>query len=157
MDLQRRWNSRSVCGWVERSKCSLTEDHTYFVCFIATGGWPEQENPHATRIGALLEYHKILASRERQQCERKKFHPKRTYMQFVRRFREMLRWIPFLFITKLLSVSGKVWNVFGHGAKTRRIMSSASIATERLSTACRRVWRSRRTSVGYIHSAAWRY
>lgn len=50
---------------------------------IATGGWPEQENPHTTRINALIDYHKILASIEKQQCERKKFHPKRPFMPAV--------------------------------------------------------------------------
>lgn len=60
----------------------------------ATGGWPEQENPHTTRINALIDYHKILASIEKQQCERKKFRPKRSFMpavsfnenQFIRLF-----------------------------------------------------------------------
>lgn len=49
----------------------------------ATGGWPEQENPHTTRINTLIDYHKILASIEKQQCERKKFHPKRSFMPTV--------------------------------------------------------------------------
>lgn len=49
----------------------------------ATGGWPEQENPHAARISSLIDFHKILASRERQNQERKKFDPKRTSLQFV--------------------------------------------------------------------------
>lgn len=56
--------------------------YLYFL-FIATGGWPEQENPHTTRINALIDYHKILASIEKQQCERKKFHPKRSFMPAV--------------------------------------------------------------------------
>ncbi|XP_034935841.1 dynactin subunit 4 [Chelonus insularis] len=48
----------------------------------ASGGWPEQENPYATRINALIDYHKILVSRERQQQDRKKYDPKRTSLQF---------------------------------------------------------------------------
>ncbi|XP_046487628.1 dynactin subunit 4 [Neodiprion pinetum] len=67
--------SCSFCRWTSRD-AGIPDQ------FVATGGWPEQENPHSARIVALLEYHKILASRERQQSERKKFHPKRTYMQF---------------------------------------------------------------------------
>jgi len=50
---------------------------------VATGGWPEQENPHAMRINALIDYHKVLASIEKQQCERKKYHPKRSFMPAV--------------------------------------------------------------------------
>lgn len=53
-----------------------------FFLLIATGGWPEQENPHTTRINALIDYHKILASIEKQQCERKKF-PKRSFIPAV--------------------------------------------------------------------------
>lgn len=61
-----RWSSRDA-GIPDRS--------------VATGGWPEQENPHIGRVNALIDYHKILASIEKQQCERKKFQPKRTFMQ----------------------------------------------------------------------------
>lgn len=49
---------------------------------VATGGWPEQENPNASRITNLIDFHKILSSRERQQQEKKKFDPKRTCLQF---------------------------------------------------------------------------
>jgi hypothetical protein len=51
--------------------------------YLATGGWPEQENPYTTRINTLIDYHKVLASIEKQQCERKKFHPKRSFMPAV--------------------------------------------------------------------------
>ena len=54
--------------------------------FVATGGWPEQENPYMTRINTLIDYHKILASIEKQQIE-KKFRPKCPYMQMVKRSR----------------------------------------------------------------------
>ncbi|XP_048512892.1 dynactin subunit 4 isoform X2 [Athalia rosae] len=67
--------SCSFCRWTSRD-AGIPDQ------FVATGGWPEQENPHSSCIGALIEYHRILGSKERQQCERKKFYPKRTFMQF---------------------------------------------------------------------------
>lgn len=51
---------------------------------MATGKWPEQENPHTGRINALIDYHKKLTSKEKQQRERKKFQPNRSFMQFER-------------------------------------------------------------------------
>ncbi|EFN61229.1 Dynactin subunit 4 [Camponotus floridanus] len=63
----------SLCRWSSRDAGIPDQS-------VATGGWPEQENPHTTRINALIDYHKILASIEKQQCERKKFHPKRPFM-----------------------------------------------------------------------------
>lgn len=63
----------SLCRWSSRDAGIPDQS-------VATGGWPEQENPHTTRINALIDYHKILASIEKQQCERKKFHPKRSFM-----------------------------------------------------------------------------
>lgn len=63
----------SLCRWSSRDAGIPDQS-------VATGGWPEQENPHTTRIHALIDYHKILASIEKQQCERKKFHPKRSFM-----------------------------------------------------------------------------
>ena len=63
----------SLCRWSSRDAGIPDQS-------VATGGWPEQENPHMTRINALIDYHKILASIEKQQCERKKFHPKRSFM-----------------------------------------------------------------------------
>ncbi|CAD6229976.1 GSCOCG00006670001-RA-CDS [Cotesia congregata] len=65
----------SLCRWSSRD-AGIPDQ------FVATGGWPEQENPHAARITALIDFHKILASRERQNQERKKFDPKRTSLQF---------------------------------------------------------------------------
>lgn len=58
--------------------------YSYFnpLC-LATGGWPEQENPHIGRINALIEYNKILAYIEKHQLEKKKFLPKRPFMQMV--------------------------------------------------------------------------
>lgn len=35
------------------------------------------------RINTLIDYHKILASIEKQQSEKKKFRPKHPYMQIV--------------------------------------------------------------------------
>ncbi|XP_063977538.1 dynactin subunit 4 [Diachasmimorpha longicaudata] len=65
----------SLCRWSSRD-AGIPDQ------FVATGGWPEQENPHATRITALIDFHKILASRERQQHEKKKLDPKRVCLQF---------------------------------------------------------------------------
>ncbi|XP_078036782.1 dynactin subunit 4 [Augochlora pura] len=58
----------SLCRWTSRD--AGIPDQT-----VATGGWPEQENPHAGRINALIDYHKILASIEKQEWE-KKIRPK---------------------------------------------------------------------------------
>ncbi|XP_018393235.1 PREDICTED: dynactin subunit 4 isoform X1 [Cyphomyrmex costatus] len=63
----------SLCRWSSRDAGIPDQS-------VATGGWPEQENPHVTRINALIDYHKVLASIEKQQCERKKIHPKRSFM-----------------------------------------------------------------------------
>ncbi|XP_031845474.1 dynactin subunit 4 [Nomia melanderi] len=62
----------SLCRWTSRDAGIPDQS-------VATGGWPEQENPHISRINALIDYHKILASIEKQQCE-KKFRPKRPYV-----------------------------------------------------------------------------
>jgi dynactin-4 len=56
------------------------------VSVSATGGWPERENVHAARISSLLEHYKILALRERQEKERKKFIPRRSYLHFSDKF-----------------------------------------------------------------------
>ena len=69
---------------------------------VATGGWPEQENPHVTRINALIDYHKVLASIEKQQCERKKIHPKRSFMPAVSLVRIVL--IMYLFKNVFLTI-----------------------------------------------------
>lgn len=66
--------SCSMCRWTSRDAGIPDQS-------VATGGWPEQENPHMSRINALIDYHKILASIEKQQCETKKFGPKRPFMQ----------------------------------------------------------------------------
>ncbi|XP_019887859.2 dynactin subunit 4 isoform X1 [Ooceraea biroi] len=63
----------SLCRWSSRD--AGIPDQT-----AATGGWPELENPHTIRINTLIDYHKVLASIEKQQCERKKYQPKRSYM-----------------------------------------------------------------------------
>nr|CAD7266176.1 unnamed protein product [Timema shepardi] len=34
---------------------------------VATGGWPERENPNTQRINQLLEHYKVLATKERQE------------------------------------------------------------------------------------------
>ncbi|XP_076654804.1 dynactin subunit 4 [Halictus rubicundus] len=62
----------SLCRWTSRD--AGIPDQT-----VATGGWPEQENPDVGRINALIDYHKILASIEKQQCE-KKFRSKCPYV-----------------------------------------------------------------------------
>ncbi|PSN52092.1 hypothetical protein C0J52_03897 [Blattella germanica] len=51
-----------------------------------TGGWPERENVHAARISSLLEHYKALALRERQEKDRKKFTPRRSYLHFSDKF-----------------------------------------------------------------------
>ncbi|XP_061929655.1 dynactin subunit 4 isoform X2 [Apis cerana] len=66
----------SLCRWTSRDAGIPDQS-------VATGGWPEQENPHTNRINTLIDYHKILASIEKQQCEKKKFRPKRPYMQIA--------------------------------------------------------------------------
>ncbi|KAK2582786.1 hypothetical protein KPH14_005050 [Odynerus spinipes] len=65
----------SFCRWSSRDVG--IPDQT-----MATGKWPEQENPHTRRINALIDYHKILTSKEKQQRERKKFQSKHSFMQF---------------------------------------------------------------------------
>lgn len=65
----------SLCRWSSRD-AGIPDQ------LVATGGWPEQENPNAQRITTLIDFHKILASCERQQQDRKKFDPKRTCLQF---------------------------------------------------------------------------
>ncbi|XP_012276685.1 dynactin subunit 4 [Orussus abietinus] len=67
--------SCSLCRWTSRD-AGIPDQ------YVATGGWPEQENPHTIRISALIEYHKILVSKEKQQRERKKFRAKRPFAQF---------------------------------------------------------------------------
>lgn len=68
--------SCSLCRWTSRDAGIPDQSG-------ATGGWPEQENPHTSRINALIDYHKILASIEKQRSEKKKFRPKRPYMQMA--------------------------------------------------------------------------
>lgn len=67
------------CRWTSRD--AGLPDQT-----VATGGWPERENVHAARISSLLEHYKILALRERQEKERKKFIPRRSYLHFSDKF-----------------------------------------------------------------------
>ncbi|KAJ9589237.1 hypothetical protein L9F63_027979, partial [Diploptera punctata] len=66
-----RWTSRDV-GLVDQT--------------VATGGWPERENPHAARVSSLLEHYKALALMERQEKDRKKFTPRRTFLHFSDKF-----------------------------------------------------------------------
>ncbi|XP_043579699.1 dynactin subunit 4 isoform X1 [Bombus pyrosoma] len=68
--------SCSLCRWTSRDAGIPDQS-------VATGGWPEQENPHMNRINTLIDYHKILASIEKQQSEKKKFRPKHPYMQIA--------------------------------------------------------------------------
>ncbi|XP_043272413.1 dynactin subunit 4 [Venturia canescens] len=71
----------ALCRWTSRD-AGIPDQ------FVATCAWPEQENPHTERINILIDHHKILASREKQQRERKKFqffvnmNAKRSYLQF---------------------------------------------------------------------------
>ncbi|GLG98099.1 Dynactin subunit 4 [Gryllus bimaculatus] len=59
-----RWTSRDI-GYPDQT--------------VASGGWPEKENPHASRIYNLLEHFKTLALREKQEREKKKkFIPRRN-------------------------------------------------------------------------------
>ncbi|XP_049804176.1 dynactin subunit 4 [Schistocerca nitens] len=60
-----RWTSRDV-GLADQT--------------VASGAWPEKENVFAPRVNALLEYYKALALREKQEKERKKFTPRRSYL-----------------------------------------------------------------------------
>nr|CAD7425528.1 unnamed protein product [Timema monikensis] len=53
---------------------------------VATGGWPERENPNTQRINQLLEYYKVLATIERQKKDRKKFVPRRSYLHYNDKF-----------------------------------------------------------------------
>lgn len=66
----------SLCRWCSRD--AGIPDRS-----VATGDWPEQENPHLSRINSLIEYHKIRASIEKQQREKKKFPQKRSFMQIA--------------------------------------------------------------------------
>lgn len=66
----------SLCRWTSRDAGMPDQS-------VATGGWPEQENPHIGRINALIEYNKILAYIEKHQLEKKKFLPKRPFMQMA--------------------------------------------------------------------------
>uniref|UniRef100_A0A3P9LX15 Dynactin subunit 4 n=1 Tax=Oryzias latipes TaxID=8090 RepID=A0A3P9LX15_ORYLA len=60
-----RWTSRDV-GMADKS--------------VASGGWQEPENPHAQRIGKLIEYYQQLAHREKQERDRKKLTRRRQCM-----------------------------------------------------------------------------
>ncbi|XP_076239741.1 dynactin subunit 4 [Calliopsis andreniformis] len=62
----------SLCRWTSRDAGIPDQS-------VATGGWPEQENPHTGRINALIENHKILAHIEKHQLEKKSLLPKRFY------------------------------------------------------------------------------
>nr|CAD7446585.1 unnamed protein product [Timema bartmani] len=53
---------------------------------VATGGWPERENPNTQRINQLLEHYKVLATKERQEKDRKKFVPRRSYLHYSDKF-----------------------------------------------------------------------
>lgn len=89
------------------------------LCFSATGSWKEQENPHANRITALINYHKILASIEKQQKERKKFQTKRTFLQFVRTSLNSLKLCKNLSLQQSFRyITGEIWNHLGNGSQT---------------------------------------
>ncbi|XP_051169957.1 dynactin subunit 4 [Leptopilina boulardi] len=62
----------SLCRWSSRD-AGIPDQN------IATGSWPEQENPHTNRINSLIDYHKALATKEKQQRDKKKKH---TFLQF---------------------------------------------------------------------------
>ncbi|XP_043467525.1 dynactin subunit 4 [Leptopilina heterotoma] len=62
----------SLCRWSSRDAGIPDQS-------IATGSWPEQENPNTNRINILIDYHKALATKEKQQRDRKKKH---TFLQF---------------------------------------------------------------------------
>jgi dynactin-4 len=49
---------------------------------VASGGWPEQENPDAKRISVLLDYYRQLAQREKAEKEKKKYLRRRSYLHF---------------------------------------------------------------------------
>ncbi|XP_015600489.1 dynactin subunit 4 [Cephus cinctus] len=67
--------SCSLCRWTSRD-AGIPDQ------YVATGGWPEQENPNSTRISTLIDFHKVLASKEKQEQQRKKFPTKRTFLQY---------------------------------------------------------------------------
>ncbi|CAK9820857.1 Dynactin subunit 4 [Anthophora plagiata] len=64
--------SCSLCRWTSRDAGIPDQS-------VATGGWPEQENPHISRINALIDYHKILASIEKQKCDKKMYSLPKYY------------------------------------------------------------------------------
>ena len=52
----------------------------------ASGGWIDQENPHAKRISALLGYYRQLAQKEKSEKEKKKFMRRRNYLHFTDKY-----------------------------------------------------------------------
>ncbi|XP_033230347.1 dynactin subunit 4 [Belonocnema kinseyi] len=62
----------SLCRWSSRD-AGIPDQ------YVATGSWPEQENPNTNRINVLIDYHKILAAKEKEQRDRKKIH---AFLQF---------------------------------------------------------------------------
>ncbi|XP_063237424.1 dynactin subunit 4 [Bacillus rossius redtenbacheri] len=69
----------SFCRWTSRD--AGMPDQT-----SATGGWAEREVPHARRISSLLEHYKGLAAKERQEKEKRKYVPRRSYLHFSDKF-----------------------------------------------------------------------
>ncbi|XP_017765822.1 PREDICTED: dynactin subunit 4 [Eufriesea mexicana] len=65
----------SLCRWTSRDAGIPDQSG-------ATGCWPKQENPHISRINALIEYHRVLGFIEKHQCE-KEFQSKRHYMKII--------------------------------------------------------------------------
>ncbi|XP_031573185.1 dynactin subunit 4-like [Actinia tenebrosa] len=63
-----RWSSRDV----------NMEDRT-----VASGGWPDPENPSAKRIGTLVDFYRQLAQKEKVEREKKKLSKRRNYMHLA--------------------------------------------------------------------------
>lgn len=53
---------------------------------VASGGWPEPENPNSKKINSLLEYYRALAQQEKMDKDKRKHPKRRGYFHFSDRY-----------------------------------------------------------------------
>ena len=54
-----------------------------FICFTASGGWPDQERPFTKKMASLLEHYKQVTHQDKVQKERQKLTKRRTNMYLM--------------------------------------------------------------------------
>uniref|UniRef100_A0A0B7A173 Dynactin subunit 4 n=1 Tax=Arion vulgaris TaxID=1028688 RepID=A0A0B7A173_9EUPU len=67
------------CRWTTRDVMLADQS-------VATGNWPELENPHSKRISALLDNYKLLAQIEKAERERKKYVKRRNHLYIQEKY-----------------------------------------------------------------------